>query len=1113
MNLKEKLYSSSPFGIAYQKIILDSKGVPVDYEFLEVNETFEKLTGLSSDEIIRKKASQLPERNSLLRNHLEVFGKVAQTQKSQIIYQNHFDSDTSFDIHVWSDEKGFFGTLYIDSYEHKNATDAERSKNEFLQIFEDIPHSIFIVEQTDNKKFRVKNFNKTQLEYLNMTRDEVEGKLIEGIFPEDFAKHANSVYTECLNKGEQISYEEDLELPGRGHKYFITTLTPVKNKSGEFTEIAGSSIDITKRKVAEIALKKSEALQAKLMSNIGDVVVIIDRELNNSYKSPNIERLFGWKPEEVIGKSALALVHPDDRAMVTQFINQLLKKPNSTATYEIRYQHKDGNYRWIKFTATNLLKDPEIQGILGNYHDITEKKESESELKTQQEFNNSLLDAAADGVVACDANGDMVLFNQTAREWHGIDLMRIPIKQGAQKYNLFHLDGFTPLEPYEIPLVRAYNGEIVQNAGMAIKAKGQPIRYIRANGAPVLDDKNNKLGAVVIMRDVTEQIEMERQLRENEERLSATLHSIGDGVISCDEQGRVLSINSVAETLTGWTTEEAQGKDIDEVFKIISSENRKEASNPVRRALSEGTIVGLANHTILISKNGDEFQIADSCAPIRDSENNIIGCVLVFRDVSDEYEQREALKKSEERFRALANNVPGVIYLCENNDRYTMNFVSEQVETLTGYSSAEFLNDEISFTDLYHPDDKKWVLKKVEEALGSQEPFQLTYRIKHRSGEWRWVLEHGVGLFNEEGELKYIEGYLTDITASKQSEEIAFKASQQLAFHVENSPLAVIISDEDFRVKQWSKSAEELFGWTEEEVLKKDPNEWIFTYEEDMEEVTNKVKELTQGKKPRNLSRNRNYTKDGRVLHCEWYNSAMLDQEGAIISIFSLVHDISDRKQKEIELQESLKEKETLLAEIHHRVKNNLAVVSGMMQLQAFESEDESLQSKLFESVIRIKTMASVHELLYKSNSFSKLDFSDTITQLVENISETLSPSTAIDLNIESEHINLNINKAIPASLIVNEVVTNVYKHAFSKRDRGILSFNVYEKEDNVNIIIQDDGIGIDTKSLSNSTSLGIHLIKELSKQIDGSYEYLNTNPGTRFQLSFPKNINEESLV
>ena len=199
----------------------------------------------------------------------------------------------------------------------------------------------------------------------------------------------------------------------------------------------------------------------------------------------------------------------------------------------------------------------------------------------------------------------------------------------------------------------------------------------------------------------------------------------------------------------------------------------------------------------------------------------------------------------------------------------------------------------------------------------------------------------------------------------------------------------------------------------------------------------------------------------------------MFDKNGEIISIFSLVHDISDRKKKEQEIKNSLEEKETLLSEIHHRVKNNLAVVSGMMQLQAFEDENEELKNRLYDSVIRIQTMASVHELLYQSNSFSKLDFSDTLSKLVENISGMLETSAKIKLHIDCEQIKLNINKAIPASLIVNEVVTNIYKHAFKGVGSGNLYLSVFQKNGKINISIKDDGVGMSEKHFKRFTIPG----------------------------------------
>ncbi|MEX0844541.1 MAG: sensor histidine kinase, partial [Balneolaceae bacterium] len=205
------------------------------------------------------------------------------------------------------------------------------------------------------------------------------------------------------------------------------------------------------------------------------------------------------------------------------------------------------------------------------------------------------------------------------------------------------------------------------------------------------------------------------------------------------------------------------------------------------------------------------------------------------------------------------------------------------------------------------------------------------------------------------------------------------------------------------------------------------------------------------------------------------------------------------------ELQSSLAEKETLLAEIHHRVKNNLAVVSGMMQLQAFESDNKDLQAKLYDSVFRIKTMATVHELLYQSNSFSRLEFSETMKKLIENVSDTLKTDKEIEIDINCKKVTLNINQAIPASLIVNEVLTNAFKHAFTNKDSGEIKFLLSESGDKIHMEISDDGKGILENNIVKEASLGYHLIQVLSEQLGGEFEYKNQNPGTIFTLYFKK--------
>lgn len=217
----------------------------------------------------------------------------------------------------------------------------------------------------------------------------------------------------------------------------------------------------------------------------------------------------------------------------------------------------------------------------------------------------------------------------------------------------------------------------------------------------------------------------------------------------------------------------------------------------------------------------------------------------------------------------------------------------------------------------------------------------------------------------------------------------------------------------------------------------------------------------------------------------------------------------SEQKIREHQQQilENLKEKETLLSEIHHRVKNNLAVISGMMQLQAFEAEKE-VREKLMDGISRIQTMALIHEQLYESTSFSTLNFSDSIETLIRNILKTMHQGDRISLELICDPVTLNINQAVPCSLIVNEVITNTLKHAFPNREKGIIQVRLtVHPESDIHLEILDNGVGLpDGQESMPSQSLGMHLIEVLAQQIQGVpvYQSRTDHSGTRFYLQFP---------
>jgi two-component sensor histidine kinase len=223
------------------------------------------------------------------------------------------------------------------------------------------------------------------------------------------------------------------------------------------------------------------------------------------------------------------------------------------------------------------------------------------------------------------------------------------------------------------------------------------------------------------------------------------------------------------------------------------------------------------------------------------------------------------------------------------------------------------------------------------------------------------------------------------------------------------------------------------------------------------------------------------------------------------LSIF--FRNITNRKLREKKLEDSLQEKETLLIEIHHRVKNNLAVVSGLMQLQAFNSDNEALREHLNASVNRIKTIASIHELLYSSTSFSKLDTGEIAKKLINELIQSFEVKATLNTKFELQSVKLNINQAIPLSLIVNEVVTNILKHAFTGKEQGTVTVFISESDQTVTLRIIDNGKGLPKGFPDNfeTNSLGLLLIETLSSQLNADYSYETKNGETHFTLTFEK--------
>jgi PAS domain S-box-containing protein len=228
------------------------------------------------------------------------------------------------------------------------------------------------------------------------------------------------------------------------------------------------------------------------------------------------------------------------------------------------------------------------------------------------------------------------------------------------------------------------------------------------------------------------------------------------------------------------------------------------------------------------------------------------------------------------------------------------------------------------------------------------------------------------------------------------------------------------------------------------------------------------------------------------------------DSDGNIVGLIGINRDITDRKRAELRIKRSLREKEVLLKEIHHRVKNNLAVISGLLFMQAENLESDEMKQVLYDSEIRIRSMAMIHEKLYHHDMYSGIEFGSYVKDLIATIENTYkSDHCEITVNLNTPPTYIDLNRAMPCALIVNEALSNAYKHAFKGMEKGEIWIDFAQYEGTYRMVIRDNGVGLPSEfTPENATSLGMVLIHGLVRQL-GSTLYIDRSNGTQLSFEF----------
>jgi PAS domain S-box-containing protein len=554
-----------------------------------------------------------------------------------------------------------------------------------------------------------------------------------------------------------------------------------------------------------------------------------------------------------------------------------------------------------------------------------------------------------------------------------------------------------------------------------------------------------------------------RRARENHrleaERLRTTLQSIGDGVIVTDEEGAVVSLNSVAERLTGWPSADAASRPLDEIFRIVNEDTRAPVDNPARRALREGTIVGLANHTILLARDGSETPIDDSAAPLRGGDGAIAGCVLVFRDVSDRRRTEQSLRASEEELSDFFENASVGLLWIDLDGRILRANRTELA--MLGYAAEEYVGHVVTefHVDRQSADDMLDRLARGESLRN------FPARLRCRDGTGRDVLISSSARW-ERGRLLHNRCVVLDVTERRRADELR----ALLAAVVESTEDAVITKSLEGVILSWNGGARAMLGYTAEEVVGHPINRIIpgNRHEEELE-ILERVRQARRVE-PFETQR---VARDGRLIDVSLTVSPIRDEGGHIIGASSIARDIGRRKALEQSLRDSDRRKDEFLAVLAHELRNPLAPIrSGVAALRLTLPDDGTLRRVGGIIERQVQQMSRLLDDL--------LDVSRITHNKLELRIEPLTLQAVLDLALETSRplvdaARQSVSVEAPATPIaivadpmrIAQVFANLISNA-SKYSHGgsTIRIAVVAEEREVVVTVSDDGIGIAGEAL-----------------------------------------------
>lgn len=601
--------------------------------------------------------------------------------------------------------------------------------------------------------------------------------------------------------------------------------------------------------------------------------------------------------------------------------------------------------------------------------------------------------------------------------------------------------------------------------------------------------------AVLLSRHEAAYGRKEAELRESQQRYRLVVESAPDAILVHDGEACLFANQAAARLFGAPSAEALQGYP---VLQLVHEDAREAVSRRIRQDLG-GDVSFVLRDRHCVRMDGTDLAVDVAAVPFPLEDRP--GALAFLRDIRQQQAAVRDLRESEAKYRLLADNVHDLIYTLDRELRPT--YVSPSVKRLRGLSVEEAMAETLQ--DIMTPESYEMVQSALarypaDGNLTGAEVERMELELVRRGGGTVWVEIVVRPMLDAAGQFLGYLGVGRDVTERRAAEEERNRFQRFLERILSTIPDPVFVKNEEHRFVLVNDALCVLLGRAREEILGRQDVDFV-SLEEAKVFLAGDERVLSTGEE--NLSEEHITDGRGEVRSLVTKKGLLTDGRGNRF-IVGVIRDVSEDKLKESRLRDSLLEKEVLLKEVHHRVKNNLQIISSLLFLQKEGIEDPTIQDLFEESRHRIASMALVHEELYRSGDLGRVDVKEYLERLAPKVVASLRGQKQLDLELTLDSCRLALDKVIPFGLLVNELLTNAVKHGFADRAQGRIRVAVRVEEGLVRLAVEDDGAGLPPGFHPEEVrSLGMQLVVQLTRQLRGALTFGSGHP-TVFRVAFP---------